>query len=99
MINAKDLSLYDSHLRQLLYNRAACTDVGSAISGTMTLLNVSMFFFLTDAASDLQVSNSRLQELETVYATQKSEVINSAQKFLVLLIFLNSVMRPNVLCA
>uniref|UniRef100_A0A8C1J1Y4 Thyroid hormone receptor interactor 11 n=1 Tax=Cyprinus carpio TaxID=7962 RepID=A0A8C1J1Y4_CYPCA len=39
----------------------------------MTSLNVSVFFFLTDGASELQVSSPRLQELETLYAAQKSE--------------------------
>lgn len=60
----------------LLYNWALCTDVGSAISETMTLSS-----FLTDAAaSELQVSSSRFQELETSYVTQKSEVIHLAYK-------------------
>lgn len=69
------LCKWEAFVTHSLYNRAVRTDVGSAISETMTLLNANMSFFLTDAASELHVSNSRLQELETSYATQKSEVI------------------------
>jgi len=47
----------------------------------MYRMYVILSYFLTDAAgSELQVSSSRFQELETSYVTQKSEVINLAQK-------------------